>query len=161
MEAPGFMYVEDVDAVVKQAVDAGATVTMEVTDQFWGDRFGSLSDPFGHSWLIATRVEDLSPEEISERGKGGDGRDEQLGLGRSRRRRARRARDQARRRWSLSRRKRGSVSAAGERELGADRAVTHDRPQSEPATRVVRHALTNAAVGGALACWRLSCLLVR
>jgi PhnB protein len=64
-----FMYVEDVDAVVKQAVDAGATVTMEVTDQFWGDRFRSLSDPVGHSWLIATQVEDLSPEEIAERGK--------------------------------------------------------------------------------------------
>ena len=44
-----FMYVEDVDAVVKQAVDAGATVTMEVADQFWGDRFGSVTDPFGHS----------------------------------------------------------------------------------------------------------------
>jgi PhnB protein len=64
-----FLYVEDVDAVVKQAVDAGATVTMEVGDQFWGDRFGSVSDPFGHSWLIATHVEDLTPEEIAERGK--------------------------------------------------------------------------------------------
>ena len=49
-----FMYVEDVDAVVKQAVDAGATVLMEVEDQFWGDRFGTVSDPFGHSWSIAT-----------------------------------------------------------------------------------------------------------
>jgi PhnB protein len=64
-----FMYVEDVDAVVKQAVDAGATVTMEVADQFWGDRFGSITDPFGHSWSIATHVEDVSPEEIEERGK--------------------------------------------------------------------------------------------
>jgi PhnB protein len=64
-----FMYVEDVDAVVQQAVDAGATVTMEVADQFWGDRFGSITDPFGHSWSIATHVEDLSPEEIAERGK--------------------------------------------------------------------------------------------
>jgi len=64
-----FMYVEDVDAVVKQAVDAGATVTMEVADQFWGDRFGTVSDPFGHTWSIATHVEDLSPEEIAERGK--------------------------------------------------------------------------------------------
>ena len=63
------MYVEDVDAVVKQAVDAGATVTMEVSDQFWGDRFGSVSDAFGHSWSIATHVEDLTPEEIAERGK--------------------------------------------------------------------------------------------
>jgi PhnB protein len=64
-----FMYVEDVDAVVKQAVDAGATVTMEVADQFWGDRFGTVSDPFGHLWSIATHVEDLTPEEIAERGK--------------------------------------------------------------------------------------------
>ena len=64
-----FMYVEDVDAVVKQAVDAGATVTMEVADQFWGDRFGSISDPFGHIWSIATHVEDLTPEEIDKRGK--------------------------------------------------------------------------------------------
>src|SRR5687767_11898098 len=64
-----FMYVEDVDSVVKQAVGAGATVTMEVADQFWGDRFGSITDPFGHSWAIATHVEDLTPEEIAERGK--------------------------------------------------------------------------------------------
>ena len=64
-----FMYVEDVDAVVQKAVDAGATVTMEVEDQFWGDRFGSITDPFGHNWSIATHVEDLSPEEIEERGK--------------------------------------------------------------------------------------------
>jgi PhnB protein len=64
-----FMYVEDVDAVVKQAVDAGATVTMEVADQFWGDRFGTVSDPFGHVWSIATHVEDLTPDEIAERGK--------------------------------------------------------------------------------------------
>jgi PhnB protein len=64
-----FMYVEDVDALVKQAVDAGATVTMEVADQFWGDRFGTVTDPFGHVWNVATHVEDLSPEEIAERGK--------------------------------------------------------------------------------------------
>jgi len=64
-----FMYVEDVDAVVQKAVDAGATVTMEVEDQFWGDRFGSITDPFGHLWSIATHVEDLSPEKIEERSK--------------------------------------------------------------------------------------------
>jgi PhnB protein len=64
-----FLYVEDVDAVVKRAVDAGATVTMEVADQFWGDRFGTVADPFGHSWSISTHVEDLTPEEIAERGK--------------------------------------------------------------------------------------------
>jgi PhnB protein len=64
-----FMYVEDVDAWVKQAVDAGATVTMEVADQFWGDRFGTITDPFGHVWNIATHVEDVPPEEMAERAK--------------------------------------------------------------------------------------------
>jgi PhnB protein len=64
-----FMYVEDVDAVVEKAVDEGATVTMEVADQFWGDRFGTITDPFGHVWSIATHIEDLTPEEIEERGK--------------------------------------------------------------------------------------------
>jgi PhnB protein len=62
-----FMYVEDVDAVVKKAVDAGATVTMEIADQFWGDRFGSVKDPFGHVWSIATHVEDVPPEEMAGR----------------------------------------------------------------------------------------------
>jgi PhnB protein len=61
------LYVEDVDATVKQAVDNGATVTMEISDQFWGDRFGSITDPFGHSWSIATHVEDVSPEEMEKR----------------------------------------------------------------------------------------------
>ena len=63
------MYVEDVDAVVKQAADGGATVLMEVADQFWGDRMGTIQDPFGHTWSIATHVEDPSPEEIAERAK--------------------------------------------------------------------------------------------
>jgi PhnB protein len=62
-----FLYVEDVDAVVKRAVDAGATVTMEVADQFWGDRFGAITDPFGHSWSIATHVEDVPPDEMARR----------------------------------------------------------------------------------------------
>jgi PhnB protein len=64
-----FLYVEDVDAVVQRAVDAGATVTMEVADQFWGDRFGSITDPFGHSWSLATHVEDVPPDVIAERAK--------------------------------------------------------------------------------------------
>ena len=64
-----FLYVENVDAVVERAVAAGATVTMEVADQFWGDRFGSVTDPFGHSWSIATHVEDVPPEEMAERAK--------------------------------------------------------------------------------------------
>jgi PhnB protein len=63
------LYVEDVDAVVKQAVDAGATVAVEVADQFWGDRFGTVIDPFGHAWSITTHVEDVPPEEMAERAK--------------------------------------------------------------------------------------------
>ena len=64
-----FLYVEDVDAVVQRAVDKGATVTMEVEDQFWGDRFGTVTDPFGHVWSIATHVEDVPPAEMAERAK--------------------------------------------------------------------------------------------
>ena len=64
-----FMYVEDVDAVVKQAVDAGATIEVEIANQFWGDRFGTVADPFGHLWSIATHVEDVPPEEMEERSK--------------------------------------------------------------------------------------------
>jgi PhnB protein len=64
-----FLYVEDVDSVVQDAIDAGATVTMAVEDQFWGDRFGTVRDPFGHHWGIATHKEDLTPEEIAERGR--------------------------------------------------------------------------------------------
>ena len=62
-----FMYVEDVDAVVKQAVGAGATVTMEVADQFWGDRFGTITDRCGHVWSLATHVEDVPPDEMAKR----------------------------------------------------------------------------------------------
>jgi PhnB protein len=65
--ASAMLYVEDVDATFKQAVDAGATVTMELSDQFWGDRFGSITDPFGHSWSIATHVEDVPPDEMEKR----------------------------------------------------------------------------------------------
>ncbi len=63
------MYVEDVDAAVQKAVGAGGKITMAPDDQFWGDRLGSVTDPFGHLWQIATHKEDLSPEEIAERGK--------------------------------------------------------------------------------------------
>jgi PhnB protein len=62
-----FMYVEDIDAVYRQAIDAGATSLMEPDDMFWGDRFGSVQDPFGHSWTIATHIEDLEPEEMQRR----------------------------------------------------------------------------------------------
>lgn len=64
-----FLYVEDVDAVVKRAVDAGATVTMPVDDMFWGDRYGKVTDPFGHEWELATHKEDLTPEEVARRGE--------------------------------------------------------------------------------------------
>ncbi len=59
------LYVEDVDAFVKQAVAAGATVTMPVADMFWGDRYGVLDDPFGHHWSVATHTHDPSPEEMA------------------------------------------------------------------------------------------------
>ena len=61
------LYVEDVDASFQRAVDAGATVIMAVSDQFWGDRYGMLSDPFGHRWSIASRIEDLSPRQLHDR----------------------------------------------------------------------------------------------
>jgi len=64
-----FMYVKDVDSVVKTAVDEGATIAQEVADQFWGDRFGTVTDPFGHMWSIATHVEDVPPEEMADRAK--------------------------------------------------------------------------------------------
>jgi PhnB protein len=65
-----FMYVEDVDAVFDQAVSEGATVNQEVADQLWGDRSGTLTDPYGHHWSIATHLEDLTPEELGERAQG-------------------------------------------------------------------------------------------
>ena len=64
-----YLYVEDVDAAVQQATEAGAELTTEVQDMFWGDRYGKVRDPFGHEWEIATHKEDLSPEEIAERGR--------------------------------------------------------------------------------------------
>ena len=61
------LYVPDVDALFDRAVAAGATVLMPVADQFWGDRYGMLSDPFGHRWSLASRIEDLSPRALHER----------------------------------------------------------------------------------------------
>ena len=63
------LYLEDVDSVVNNAVAAGATVLMPVADQFWGDRMGTVADPYGHKWSIATHVEDVSPEEMATRFK--------------------------------------------------------------------------------------------
>jgi PhnB protein len=61
------VYVADVDAVFAQAVVAGAKALKPVQDQFYGDRTGTLQDPFGHLWFLATRKEDLTPEEINRR----------------------------------------------------------------------------------------------
>ena len=61
------LYVDDVDAVVAQAVTAGATLLSPVTDQFYGDRSGKVQDPFGHLWIIASHREDLSMDEIEQR----------------------------------------------------------------------------------------------
>lgn len=58
------VYVEDVDAVFQQAIEAGAKVRAPVTDQFYGDRSGQLEDPFGHLWRIATHKRDVTPEEM-------------------------------------------------------------------------------------------------
>ena len=61
------LYVEDVDSRFQQALDAGATVQRPLIDQFYGDRSGTLKDPYGHTWTIATHIEDLSAEEIEQR----------------------------------------------------------------------------------------------
>ena len=63
------LYVPDVDAVMKAAEQAGATVTMPAADQFYGDRCGNVTDPFGHKWAIATHIEDVAPDEIERRAK--------------------------------------------------------------------------------------------
>ena len=61
------VYVENVDQVVKAAVDAGATILRPLRDEFFGDRTATLSDPFGHKWYLATRKETVSPEEMQRR----------------------------------------------------------------------------------------------
>lgn len=63
------LYVPDVDATVKRAVDAGAKLDRAVEDKFYGDRMGSIIDPFGHIWYITTHVEDVSPDEMKRRGE--------------------------------------------------------------------------------------------
>lgn len=66
------LYVADVDALFKQAIAAGGKELRPVKDQFYGDRSGTLEDPFGHKWSIATHTEDVSPEEMDRRmAKGG------------------------------------------------------------------------------------------
>jgi PhnB protein len=62
-----YLYVEDVDAVFNRAIAAGAKELLPVQNQFYGDRSGGVTDPFGHIWYIATRIENVSPEEIQKR----------------------------------------------------------------------------------------------
>jgi len=61
------LYVEDTDTTVKRAVENGAKLSRPVEDQFYGDRMGTVEDPFGHVWHVATHVEDVSPEEMKRR----------------------------------------------------------------------------------------------
>jgi len=63
------LYVPDADATWDQALAAGCSITMPIADQFWGDRYGHLLDPFGVNWAIGSRKEELTPEEIMERQK--------------------------------------------------------------------------------------------
>jgi PhnB protein len=64
-----YLYVEDSDKAFKRAVDAGATSKMPMSDMFWGDRYGQVVDPFGHSWSLSTHVEDVEPGEMGRRAK--------------------------------------------------------------------------------------------
>ena len=63
------LYVDNVDTVFKQAVTAGAKADQQPSDMFWGDRYGKLTDPFGHTWSLATHIEDVAPEEMKKRMK--------------------------------------------------------------------------------------------
>ncbi|MBI3668254.1 MAG: VOC family protein [Acidobacteria bacterium] len=60
------LYVEDADVVFARAVAAGAKVSMPLMDAFWGDRYGKLTDPFGHEWSVATHMHDYTPEEVQK-----------------------------------------------------------------------------------------------
>jgi PhnB protein len=57
-------YVENCDAAIKRAQEAGATLTMPATDMFWGDRYGQVTDPYGHRWSFATHIKDVTPEQM-------------------------------------------------------------------------------------------------
>ena len=64
-----FLYVENTDEVFNRAISAGAKSQMAPMDAFWGDRFGSIVDPFGHVWSIATRKKDMTPDEVKQAGE--------------------------------------------------------------------------------------------
>lgn len=61
------LYVDDVDALYQRAINAGATELRAIEDQFWGDRMGTVVDPFGHQWSIATHIEDVDDDEVQRR----------------------------------------------------------------------------------------------
>ena len=61
------LHVDNVDALMSQAVEAGATVVRELKDQFYGERSGSVRDPFGHEWLLGQHIETVTPEEMQRR----------------------------------------------------------------------------------------------
>ena len=63
------LYSEDVDTLFDRSVKAGAMVTMPLANQFWGDRYGQITDPFGHRWALGQHVEDVAPEEMGRRAK--------------------------------------------------------------------------------------------
>jgi PhnB protein len=63
------VYVEDVDQLFDRAVKAGATVAMPLANQFWGDRYGQIKDPFGHAWALVQHVEDVAPAEMEKRAR--------------------------------------------------------------------------------------------
>ena len=60
------LYVEDADRLFQQAVQAGAKVAMPIMDQFWGDRYGIVTDPYGHRWSIASHIKDMTPQEMQK-----------------------------------------------------------------------------------------------
>jgi PhnB protein len=64
------IYVKNVDETVSQAIQLGAKLVREVKDQFYGDRSGTIQDPFGHTWTIATHIKNLTPDEIKKRAEG-------------------------------------------------------------------------------------------
>jgi PhnB protein len=63
------LYSENVDALFDRAVKAGAVVTMPLGNQFWGDRYGQVKDPFGHKWALGQHIEDVAPDEMERRSK--------------------------------------------------------------------------------------------
>ena len=64
-----YLYFENADAAFKKAIDAGGKQTAPVSDMFWGDRMGQFEDPYGYRWTVATRIKDMTPEEIDKAGE--------------------------------------------------------------------------------------------